>query len=723
MKQVLQNLRNGHISVENIPAPQAAPHTALVQNAFSLVSAGTERMVVEFAEKSLAGKARSRPDLVKQVIDKAAREGIVPTIQSVFNRLDQPMALGYSSAGTLREVGENVEGFQVGDRVSCAGAGHAVHAEYVTVPENLLVKLPDTVSFEEASFTTLGAIAMHGFRLAEPQLGETVGVIGLGLLGLLAIQIAHAAGCKVVGIEPNPNRRELGNELGIQTCNLAQAEETVSQFTNGLGLDVVLICADTTSNDPVTLAASLARDRGRVIAVGAVGMDLPRKPYFEKEILFRVSRSYGPGRYDFDYEENGRDYPAGYVRWTENRNMQAFVALLATKEINVMPLITQIFHIKDAQKAYELILGKNSVPYLGVLLQYPQNSTTEQTERLITVKECKPAQASSDCIYIGVLGAGNYAQAVFLPILSKSNDTRLHTIVSGSGVSAAQAAKKFGFTSASSDEQNVLDNPDINTIVVLTQHNLHTRQVLKALQNGKHVYCEKPLALSMPDLESIFELLSPTGPRLTVGFNRRFAPLAQQMKDFQDASGQPKMMYYRVNAGALPTSHWLHDPQRGGGRILGEGCHFIDFLTFLAGSIPSALDVRALPAVGDLPQDNVTLRLYYPDGSIGTIAYLSNGDRSFPKEQCEVFSGGRIAILDDFHKLTMVHNGKQKVIRSRQNKGQKQAWESFTTSILSNSSPPIPYPELWSISQAAILAAQNINHPETIHIEKLNQSL
>jgi len=714
MKQVLQNLRNGLITVEDIPAPVVTPYTALVQNAFSLVSAGTERMIVEFGEKNLAGKALSRPDLVRQVLNKTALEGVIPTLRSVFNRLDQPMTLGYSSAGTVLEAGEHLQGFQPGDRVACAGAGHAVHAEIVTVPQNLLVKLPDSVGFQAAAFTTLGTVAMHGFRLAEPQFGEKVAVIGLGLLGLLAAQIARTAGCQVLGIEPNPSRIAVSKKLGFETCTPEQAEETARQFTSGMGIDIVLICADTSSSEPLNQAASITRDRGRVIAIGAVGMQINRKPFYEKEILFRVSRSYGPGRYDFDYEEKGKDYPAGYVRWTEQRNMQAFVDLLASNSITVDPIISHTFAIEEATKAYDLILGKSEEPYLGVLLEYPQKQTSEVISRKVSFPLIQKVENPVNQIVVGVLGAGNYAQAVFLPMLTKSEETILHTVVSGSGVSASRAAKKYHFSHASSDESEVFQNPEINTAVVLTQHDHHARQVLQALKDGKHVYCEKPLALTMPELQAIFDRLADSSTYLTVGFNRRFAPLALKMKEFVGTTSEPKLITYRVNAGPLPANHWINDPQRGGGRLLGEGCHFIDFITFLIGECPISLDVKPLPGQGNFPSESFTLRLNYPDGSTGILNYLSNGDKSFPKEYCEVFTGGRIAVMDDFHLLTLVHNGKKQVHRSPLNKGQKQAWEAFVNAIFSMSAPAIPYSEIWSTSQAAILATQALTSGEKV---------
>jgi predicted dehydrogenase len=450
-------------------------------------------------------------------------------------------------------------------------------------------------------------------------------------------------------------------------------------------------------------------------------MNIVRKPYYEKELAFRVSRSYGPGRYDLEYEEQGRDYPAGYVRWTEQRNMQAFVDLLSKKSIDVKPLISHIFPIDNAPKAYELIANKEGIPYLGVLLQYPAIADRIST-RKITLAQAAPA-ISPDQAVVGVLGAGNYAQVVFLPVLAKARNTRLHTIVSGSGVTATQAAKKYQFLHTSSDEQDVLSNSEINTVVILTQHNHHARQVTQALKNGKNVYCEKPLALNMSELEEIISYLRPDGPRLTVGFNRRFSPLGQRMRTFLQTSTQPKMLYYRINAGTLPSTHWLNDPVRGGGRLLGEGCHFIDFLTYLVGESPVGLDVHTLPAQGNAPADNASIRLYFPDGSIGNISYLSNGDRSFPKESCEVFTGGRIAILDDFRQLTMIHDGKKQVVRSTQDKGHHQSWEAFLNSLLHGSELPIPYTQLWSVSQAVILTAQAAQSGERIDIQPFEKEM
>ncbi len=442
MKQLVQNMRDGKTIVADVPRPPVRPGTILVRTVRSLVSTGTERMLVEFAEKNLIGKAQARPDLVRQVIDKARREGVLPTIEAAFNRLDAPMTLGYSASGVVEEVGEDVRGFHKGDRVACAGGGFAVHAEYMVVPVNLVVKLPDNVDFEAAAFTTLGAIALHGFRLTSPQLGSRVAVIGLGLLGLLSVNLARAAGCRVFGIDFDPVRIGLAKELGARAATREQAEDAGAAFTANQGFDIILICADTKSNDTVQLAASLARDRAVVVAVGAVGLDLPRKPYYEKELTFLVSRSYGPGRYDPEYEEKGRDYPIGYVRWTEGRNLQAFVDLLAEGKINLQPLITHRFPIDQAENAYELITGKGKQIFLGILLAYDESGEKPAASR-ITVFQSSAATGGEPVI--GVLGAGNYASAVFLPAIKKAGGCRLHSIASANGLSARHAASKYGF--------------------------------------------------------------------------------------------------------------------------------------------------------------------------------------------------------------------------------------------------------------------------------------
>ncbi|KAF0109068.1 MAG: putative oxidoreductase [Anaerolineaceae bacterium] len=704
MKQLLQNMKTGKTTIEDIPAPTPRAGQALVKVAASLVSAGTERMVVEFAEKSLVGKARSRPDLVRQVVDKMKREGVAPTIRAAFNRLDQPMALGYSSAGTIVSLGDGMEGFKVGQRVACAGGNYAVHAEYNVIPRALLTPLPDSVDFESAAFTTLGAIALHGFRLAEPQIGENVAIIGMGLLGLLAGQMAAAAGCRVLGIDTNPQRVALAASLGLQACLRDQAVDSAQSFTVNRGFDAVLICADTSSNDPVELAAVIARDRARIVATGAVGLTFPRKIYYEKELSFVNSRSYGPGRYDPAYEENGRDYPIGYVRWTEGRNFEAVVGMLASGQLQVQPLISHRFPIEQAPEAYEVITGKRKQPFLGVLLTYPVDTLTGSQVVRFNVQTVK----RDNVVTLGVLGAGLFANATLLPAIKKAGGIELVGIASAGGLHAQDTARKFGFSYATSSDDEILNDPNINTIAILTRHDSHADLVVKALQAGKHVFVEKPLAITTGQLDTIQDaLLRFTDHVLLVGFNRRFAPLAQTLSSFLGSRTEPLHMHYRVNAGYIPLNHWVHDPAQGGGRIIGEGCHFVDFLTFLAGAAPVSVSAHALPDNGKYREDNVSMTFTFPDGSLGVVDYLANGDKSFPKERVEVFCGGRIAVLDDFRTLEMVRDGRRTTVKKAQDKGWRGEWAAFAKSIREGGQPPIPYEQLVGVTKGAFAAVES----------------
>ncbi len=712
MKQLLQNLRDGKTIVKEVPVPSPRPGMALVKVSASLVSAGTERMVVEFAEKSLLGKARSRPDLVRQVWDKVQREGILPTLQATFNRLDSPMPLGYSSAGTILGLGAGMEGFQLGQRVACAGGGYAVHAEYNLIPRNLLTPLPPQVNFDSAAFTTLGAIALHGFRLAEPQLGENVAVIGLGLLGLMTIQMAAAAGCRVWGMDTNPQRVALAEQFGIQACLRQNAEDSAQAFTAHRGFDSVIICADTPSTDPVQLAGSIARDRARIVATGAVGLTFPRKIYYEKELSFINSRSYGPGRYDPAYEENGRDYPLGYVRWTEGRNFEAVVSLLASGKLQVEPLITHRFPIPQAAQAYEVITGKNKEPFLGVLLTYPSAEAQDAGKKLSLSPAVSPTGESSPgaaTLTLGVLGAGLYANATLLPALRRIKAAQPVGIASSGGLHAEHSGRKFGFRYACSEEDQILQDPHINTILILTRHDSHAELVIRALQAGKHVFVEKPLALNSEQLSAIREQLERTGDGLLMtGFNRRFAPLAQEMKAFFAHRTEPLHLHYRINAGYLPLNHWTQDPQQGGGRIIGEGCHFVDFLTYLTGALPVSVRAQALPDGGKYREDNVSLTLTFADGSLGVIDYLANGDKSSPKERVEVFGGGAIAALDDFRGLETTRNGKRNSLRRMgQDKGHFNEMQALVRAV-AEGQPPIPYPQMFAVTQATFAAVESL---------------
>ncbi len=704
MKQLIQNLRDGKTEVVEAPVPNPKPGFVLVKTAASLVSVGTERSLVEFAQKSLVAKAQSRPDLMRQVMDKAKREGLIPTIEAAFNRLDQPLALGYSMSGTILEIGEGVKNFKVGQRVVCAG-GNARHAEYVCVEENLVASLPDSVNDEVGAFSTLGAIAMHGFRLAQPQLGETVAVVGLGLLGLVTVAVAKAAGCRVIGIDLDPRRVALAKELGAESVIREDAETSVMAFTQYKGADIVLICAASSSNDPLELAGNVARDRGRVVAVGMVGMDLPHRIFFQKELDFKVSRSYGPGRYDPIYEEGGIDYPISYVRWTAGRNLGAFANLM-DEGLDISPLITHRFPIKDAADAYQMITSETDELYLGVLLTYPHEMPDNiKAAKTIQISE----QHSPKTINLGVLGAGLFASAVMLPALSSNKEINLVGIATASGATAQQAAKRFGFNYASSDVEKILKDEKINTVAILTRHHLHSQQSLAALKAGKHVFVEKPLAIKEEDLDEIEkELSKPNAPMLMLGFNRRFAPLVVKMKSFMDQRKEPLVASYRINAGFLPLSHWNHDIDQGGGRILSEGCHFIDLLTHLVGDSPASVSAEGIGDLGKYYEDNVVITLNFPDGSIGTVSYLANGDKSFSKERVEVFSGGRVAVLDNYRSLELINNGRRKMHRSRfkMDKGHQREWGVYSKAIQEGGSPPISYSEIFGVHRATFAAVK-----------------
>jgi predicted dehydrogenase/threonine dehydrogenase-like Zn-dependent dehydrogenase len=704
MKQLLQNIKNGKTIIEDVPVPTPREGQALVKVSASLVSAGTERMVVEFAEKSYLGKARSRPDLVKQTLSKAKREGLMPTVQAVFNRLDQPMALGYSSAGTIVALGKNMQGFKVGQRVACAGGGYATHAEYNIVPKNLLTLLPKNVDFESAAFTTLGAIALHGFRLAEPQISENVAVIGLGLVGLLTIQIAAAAGCNVLGIDLDPKRVKLASSLGLQAVTRQNAESSAQAFTSNRGFDVIIICADAASNDPIELAGMIARDRARVVATGAVGLNIPRKIYYEKELAFINSRSYGPGRYDSNYEESGVDYPIGYIRWTEGRNFQSVVDLLSNRKLKVESLITHRFPIEKGVQAYEVITGKKKEAFLGVLLTYSEKEEVKSRKIEFPAIVRRPPST----VKLGVLGAGLYANATLLPVLKNNKDFELIGIASSGGLHAQHSGKKFGFQYATSSEDEIINDKNINTIAILTRHDSHADLVIKALKAGKHVFVEKPLAINSTQLSAIDKQLKSSQSLLTVGFNRRFSPLAQSLSSFLLNRNEPLHAYYRINAGYIPASHWTQDPAIGGGRIIGEACHFIDLITYLVGTAPTSVHAHALPDNGKYSEDNVSMTFNFPDGSIGVVDYLANGDKSVAKERLEVFCDGMVAVLDDYVSLTTIRDGNKNEIRLAQDKGWKNEMSAFAKAIKEGGEPPIPYEHLIGVTKSTFAAMESI---------------
>ena len=722
MKQVLQNVKSGETTVVDVPVPLSEPGKVLVQVGASLVSAGTERMVVDFAHKNLVQKARSRPDLVRQTVDKAKRDGVLTTFDAVQNRLDRPMTLGYSCAGRVIEVGAGITELAVGDAVACAGTG-AAHAEIASVGRNLVARLPEGVGIEAGAFGTLGAIALQGMRLAEIQLGETVAVIGLGLLGQLTVQMLRAAGCVVVGMDLQRGRADLARSSGAHAVatDAAGLVQLCLDLSAGRGADSVLIAADTRSNDPVELAGAIARDRAVVVAVGAVGMNIPRKVYYEKELDFRISRSYGPGRYDPEYEEEGRDYPAGYVRWTENRNMQAFLQLLAEGTVNVQPLITHRFPIERGAEAYSLITGSSGEPFLGVLLTYPPDTPIQRRVEVRTGAVeigLPPTVTPLATVRVGFLGAGNFATATLLPAMQKLPGLELVGVSTATGSSARAAADRFGFRFAATDEEEILQDPTINTVVVATRHHLHARQTVAALQAGKDVFVEKPLAMDATQLAAVLQAQRESGRRLMVGFNRRFAPMVTELRRSLHGRQGPLIMTCRVNAGSLPPDHWTQDPAVGGGRIIGEGCHFIDLLQFLTSAPPTQVSTIAARTADGAIADQVVITLTFEDGSVGTIVYTAGGDTAFGKERIEVLGAGRVAVLDDYRVLEIVRNGRRKRRheRLRPDKGHRGEWEAFVAASRSGAATPISLEDIAASHLATFAAVESARRGEPVSV-------
>jgi predicted dehydrogenase/threonine dehydrogenase-like Zn-dependent dehydrogenase len=738
MKQLLQDARTGDLQVAEVPSPQLLPGCVLVQVAASLVSAGTERASAEFASKSLVAKAKARPDLVRDVMARMQRDGLASTMQTVRSRLNQPQSVGYSSAGSVIAVGDGIHDIAVGDRVACAGAGYAVHAEFACVPRMLLAKIPrreeasSPVSYEEAAFGTVGAICLHGIRTANVTLGNTVAVIGLGLLGQITVQLLRAAGCRVFGVDLLHQRSNQAIASGAEAACASAREfrDLCFQKTSGVGVDAVLITAETPSSEPVNLAAELARDRAVVVAVGTVGMDLQRKLYYEKELDFRISRSYGPGRYDAAYEQKGRDYPIGHVRWTETRNLEAFLQFIAEGKLNLQSLITHRFPIEQATRAYDLITGNASEPFLATLITYAAAESAPPVEGRASLRQAQgrlsPVQAeqssappfskrillskpASGSIGLGVLGAGNFAQSMLLPALKAMSNVALIGVCNATGPRSRSAAEKFGFSYCSNSEAELLQDSKINAVLIATRHHLHARQALRALRAGKSVFCEKPLCLTEAELAALVcASAAENAPLLMVGFNRRFAPMAVQMKNFLDEIHEPLAIHYRVNAGYIPRDHWVNDPEQGGGRILGEVCHFVDFLCFLADACPTEVQARTVGNPGQYSMDNVVASLKFANGSLGTISYLANGDKSASKERIEVFGGGAVAILEDFRRLELVRNGRKQITRSRwaQDKGHQAEMRIFVDALQCKTPPPIPLEQIVG-STLATLRLQN----------------
>lgn len=703
-------MKTGELTVADVPPPSAKPGQLLVRTAASLISAGTEKSKIDLGKKSLLGKARERPDLVKKVIDKVKSEGVASAFTAVKAKLDAAIPLGYSAAGIVVEVGEGVSGFKVGTRVACAGAGYASHAEMISVPVNLCVRVPDEVPLDQAAFGTLGAIALQGVRLAAPTLGEAVVVIGLGLLGQITVQLLRANGCRVFGVDTDAGKLELAKTLGAEMCaDPKSAASAIADWSRGRGADAVLITAATSSNEPLELAGEVSRLKGRVVVVGLVGMDVPREVYYLKELSLQVSMSYGPGRYDAEYEERGHDYPFSYVRWTEGRNIEAFLDTIATGSVRIAPLITHRFGIEQGEAAYKLIEGAAREPYLGIVLEYDAEKPLDNT---ISLRPVTPAPTSS--VRVGMIGAGSYARKFILPNL-KANGVEFCAIATASGLSASDIGKQYGFGSCVSGGDQVIADAGANLIVIATRHDSHAPLASAALTSGKHVFVEKPLAMNDDELDSVLDAATNSSGRLMVGFNRRFSTSAKHAKEFFADRQSPLSIVYRVNAGRIAKDSWIQDPTQGGGRIVGEVCHFIDLVHYLTGSLTTRVFAESISSrdarVTD--DDSVFITLRFADGSNGTIAYLAEGDIALAKERVEIYGGGRVCVIDDFRRVSMFTGGRETTKRSvGQDKGQTEEIRAVCEFVKTGGDAPIALDDLAATTRATFRILESLRTGE-----------
>ena len=697
MKQILQNLKDGSTEIAEVPCPHAGLGQLLIRTTRTLVSAGTERMLVDFGKASLIDKARQQPDKVRMVLDKIRTDGLMPTIEAVRNKLDQPMAMGYCNVGEIVEIGAGVVGFAVGDRVASNGR----HAEMVAVPVNLCAKVPAAVGDEAGAFTVLGAIALQGIRLVQPTLGETVVVTGLGLIGLVTVQLLKAQGCRVLGLDFDADKLALARRFGAEVVDLKSGADPVAlamDFSRGRGVDAVIITASSKSNEPVHQAAMMCRKRGRIVLVGVIGLELSRADFYEKELSFQVSCSYGPGRYDPNYEDQGHDYPIGFVRWTEQRNFEAVLDMLAEGRLDVAPLISHRFDIAQAPQAYAVVGGSEAS--LGIVLRYDEPATATPMARTVALPASVGTRASAGAPRLSVIGAGNYAGAVLIPAF-KATGAHLARIASAGGASSVHLGRKFGFAQATTDTAALLADAGTDAVVIGTRHDSHADYVQRALAAGKHVFVEKPLALRLDELDRI-EAAAMAAPKqlLMVGFNRRFAPQVVKIKQLLAGTPGAKTFVMTVNAGAIPTNHWTQDPAVGGGRLVGEGCHFVDLLRFLTGAPIESFQVARMAAA---TADTASVSLRFADGSLGSLVYLANGSKAFPKERLEVFAAGRVLQLDNFRRLTgFGWPGFGKMNLWRQDKGQAGCASAFIRAIQAGGASPIPLAELLEVARVSI---------------------
>jgi predicted dehydrogenase/threonine dehydrogenase-like Zn-dependent dehydrogenase len=710
--QIVQNMRDGKLRVADVPPPLVRPGFVLIENVHSVISAGTEKSVIDTAGKSLLAKARERPEQVLRVLKKLTTEGLVATYRQVTDKLNDPIALGYSSAGTVLAVGPGVQGLRPGDRVASNGP----HAGVVCVPKHLCAVVPATVALEQAAFTTISSIALQGVRLGRLGIGDAVLVVGLGLIGQITVKLLKAHGCRVIGTDLDPTKCELAKRWGADQSAVGVTADDVKGFTRGFGADAVLITAATKSDQPVQLAGEAVRAKGRVVIVGAVGLNVPRQPYFLREAELVISCSYGAGRYDPEYEDRGHDYPIGYARWTEQRNMEAVLSFMESGALDLQPLITHRFEATNAAAAYSVI-EHSTESYLGIVLGYGDGQATKAQPIAPWVRP-----APSDRIGVGCIGAGGFGRAVILPNIRKVGRFHPRLICSGKGLSALTTAERMGFDQVVSDEDTVVRDPGVQAVFILTRHDQHARQVLAAIKARKHVFVEKPLAITMEELAEIEQAIKDAGsmpPLVMVGFNRRFSPAARAVKRHFGSVRAPLTVSIRFNAGLLPADHWTQVDTVGGGRIIGEACHAIDLATYLVGSIPIRVFAESIggsnaPAITD---DQCFITMRHNNGAISNIAYTAGGDRALPKERVEVFGGGRAGVIDDFREHTLYADGKaDRSQATQQDKGHLSEIEAFAAAVGGRGPAPISWEELRSVSAAAILASRSIREGFPIDI-------
>jgi predicted dehydrogenase/threonine dehydrogenase-like Zn-dependent dehydrogenase len=706
MKQIIQNLSNGNTILEEVPAPMVKAGELLIQTTRSLVSLGTERMLVEFGKANFIQKARQQPERVKMVLDKVKTDGLRPTMEAVFNKLGQPLPLGYCNVGKVIDVGKGVSEFKVGDRVASNGP----HAEYVSIPQNLVSLIPENVSDDEASFVVIGAIGLQGIRLVNPTFGETVVVVGLGLIGLLTAQLLKANGCRVIGFDYDTAKVRLAAEAGVLSYNPSDGTDQVKlvqSLTNGIGADAVIITASNKSNDIIAQSAQMSRKRGRIVLIGVVGLDISRADFYEKELSFQVSCSYGPGRYDSNYEQKGQDYPLPFVRWTEKRNFEAVLQAINEKSLNVLPLITERIPLAEYERIYGDMSGSGSI---ASILVYEDKKGSPQTNVEVTHNTFEPQKG-----VMGVIGAGNFTSAMILPSLKKTNGI-IKYIASSAGLSGTTLAKKFNILNSTTDYTQILKDDEVDLVLITTRHNKHANMVIEALQAQKHVFVEKPLALNQQELDNIIDAHSQSGKTINVGFNRRFAPFAVQMKKLLGNNNSPINIVATMNAGAIPMSSWVQDMEVGGGRIIGEACHFIDLCSYLTGSLVKRVCMNAMGTNVEENTDTASILLQYENGSNAVINYFANGSKEYAKERVEVYSQERTLVLDNWRKLSGYGFKGFSSLKLSQNKGHAAQFELLVKNIKEGGEPIIPFNEIVNTTLASFAAIDSLKNGTWIDI-------